>query len=183
MKRVIIFHGTDCTPELFWYPYVKSELENKGYVVEVPSYPDLNHESIVTFLPKVLADHDLDSETILIGHSAGCPLILSLIQSLKTPIKQAILVAGYSRIKGKEKSPDSVLQDKYDWGKIASNVEDFLVLNSDNDPWGCDDREGKYILDQLGKGKLIVMKGQGHMGSSTYSQPYKEFPFLVSLVT
>ena len=182
MTKVIIFHGTDCTPEIFWYPYIKSELEKKGYRVEVPSYPSINHESINTFLPKVLADNTFDQDTILIGHSAGCPLILSVLEQIKTPIKQAILVAGYSRIKGSEKRKDSVLQDKYDWKKIAGNVKDMIILNSDNDPWGCDDVEGKYMIDQLGKGKLIVMKGEGHMGSTSYNQPYKEFPFLVDLV-
>ena len=182
MKKAIIFHGTDCTPALFWYPYLKKKLEKKGYKVEVPSYPEINHESISTFLPKVLANHAFDSETVLIGHSAGSPLILSVLENLSTPIKLAVLVAGYSKMKGHEKKADSVLQAKYNWGKIASKSVDFILLNSDNDPWGCDDVEGRYILDKLNKGKLIVMKGEGHMGSTSYNQPYKEFPFLLRLI-
>jgi hypothetical protein len=38
------------------------------------------------------------------------------------------------------------------------------------------------MLDKIGKGKLIVMKGEGHMGSDTFKQPYKEFPFLLKLI-
>jgi hypothetical protein len=38
------------------------------------------------------------------------------------------------------------------------------------------------MLDQVGKGKLIVMKGEGHMGSEKFKQPYKEFQFLLRMI-
>ena len=38
------------------------------------------------------------------------------------------------------------------------------------------------MLDQIEKGKLIIMKGEGHMGSDKFRQPYKEFPFLLKLI-
>jgi len=182
MKKVIIFHGTECTPELFWYPWLKSSLVEKGYDVNVPYYKDINQEPIDSFLPKVMKEHTFDGQTILIGHSAGSPLILSILESISAPIKQAILVAAYARIKGEEQQPDVVLQRQYDWEKIAGNVEDFIIINSDNDPWGCNDKEGRFILDNIEKGKLIIAKGEGHMGSRDYNQPYLEFPFLLDII-
>ena len=114
-------------------------------------------------------------DTVLIGHSSGCPLILSILQNSDVQIKQAILVAGF--IDG---SCDAILQKKYNWEKIKRNVKDLVFINSDNDPWGCNDVEGRYMFDHLG-GTLII-KHEGHMGSDTFKQPYKEFPLLVKLI-
>jgi hypothetical protein len=96
-------------------------------------------------------------------------------------IRQAILVSGYARPFGEFKEIP-ILQKTYNWQKIGDHVHEINFINSDNDPWGCNDVEGRYMLDAIGKGKLIVMKGEGHMGSDTYKQPYKEFPFLLKLI-
>jgi predicted alpha/beta hydrolase family esterase len=93
----------------------------------------------------------------------------------------AILVAGYARQKGERKVPELILQDDYDWKKIKKNVKEIIFINSDNDPWGCNDIEGRYMFDHLG-GTQIILHGEGHMGSDTFKQPYKEFPLLVKLI-
>lgn len=183
MKNAYIFHGTDCKPDDFWYPWLKTELELKGYIVTVPYYSEINHEPIDTFLNKVTAAHldSINTETVLIGHSAGCPLILALLEKLEHPVKQVVLVAGYANRIGQ--APDPVLKRSYDWEKIRKNAHDFVLFNSDNDPWGCDYKAGRYIVENLNKGRLIVMKGEGHMGSTKYNQPYKEFPELLKTIT
>ena len=117
MKNAIIFHGTDSKPENFWYQWLKDELEKNGYKVELPYYPDINHEPIEQFISKVLSNHSFDEETVLVGHSAGSPLILSVLQNIDHSIRQAILVAGYSmRFPGEEKDP--VLENSYNWDKF-----------------------------------------------------------------
>lgn len=181
MKNVVILHGTSETKESFWIPWLTKELEAKGYSVSIPALPDADYPNLTKWL-SVALDETYTPETILIGHSAGCPLQLSVLENIDVKIKQAILVAGYARQKGEEKEPEKILQDAYNWQKIAQNVEDIIFINSDNDPWGCNDIEGRYMLDQLGKGKLIIPKGEGHMGSDTFKQPYKEFPFLFKLI-
>jgi hypothetical protein len=37
------------------------------------------------------------------------------------------------------------------------------------------------MFDHLG-GTLIVRHGEGHMGSDSFNQPYKEFPLLEKLI-
>lgn len=179
MKNAIIFHGTGCNPDSFWQPYLKKELEQRGYSVSVPALPEADHPNIKKWLEAALKE-TYTSETVIIGHSAGCPLTLSVLENLTEPIKQAILVAGYARPKG-EKRPEPILQDSYNWEKIKSNVQSIYFINSDNDPWGCDDVEGRYMFDHLG-GTQIIKKGKGHMGSDKMKQPYKEFPLLVKLI-
>jgi len=179
MKNAIIFHGTDCQPDDYWYPWLAQKLMAHGYKVDVPSYPDINHESIDTFLPKVLQNHTFDQDTIIIGHSAGSPLILSILEKIDFPVAQAILVAGCSmRFEGETKDP--VLQTDYNWEKIKQNVIDIVFINSVNDPWGCDANQGRIMFDHLGGTQIV--RNEGHFGSTTYNQIYSEFPLLASLI-
>jgi predicted alpha/beta hydrolase family esterase len=99
-------------------------------------------------------------------------------------------VAGYARklrkqhdplLKKLERAAEPILQEKYNWEKIKSHVKDIIFINSDNDPWGCNDAEGRFMFDLLG-GTLIIKHGEGHMGSDMFHQPYKEFPLLVKLI-
>ena len=179
--KAIIFHGTDCKPEDYWYQWLGKQLEACGYAVEIPHYPDINHEPINTFLPKVLNAHTFDSETIVIGHSAGSPLILSIQEKIDATIPQAILVAGYARLRPEDGGQqDPVIQDNYDWERIKAHAQDFVFINSTDDPWGCNDVEGRFIYDKLGGTQVI--RTEGHFGSTSFNQPYKEFPLLERLV-
>ena len=153
------------------------ESKSLGYQVSIPELPDTDNPDLAKWLPRALQEK-FDGETVLIGHSSGCPLILSILENIKVKVKKSILVAGFSTL-----LPDgmaTILQEKYDWEKIKSNCGEFIFINSDNDPWGCDDKQGRNLYDHLG-GTLIIWH-QGHMGSDTFKQPYKEFPFLIKLV-
>lgn len=177
MKNVVIFHAMGATPDAYWYPYLKSNLEKKGYAVSVPALPDTDKADLKDWLPEAL-ELQYDEDTILIGHSAGCPLILSVLENIDAKVKQVILVAGFFE---PLEIPEPILQESYNWQKIKEHCNEFIFINSDNDPWGCDEKMGRKLLDRLG-GKLIILKGEGHMGSTSFNQPYKEFPFLLKLV-
>ena len=180
MKNAIILHGTGCNPRSYWIPYIKKYLEKNGYDVWVPQLPDSENPDLKKQLPFILANGKFNKDTILIGHSAGGPLAISVLEHISVKINKAILVAGYARIKGSKK-PEKILQKEYDWNKVKTNVKDMIFINSDNDPWGCNDVEGRYMLDNIG-GILIMPYGEGHMGSDSFKQPYKEFPLLKRLL-
>ena len=95
-------------------------------------------------------------------------------------ISQAILVAGFSYYPG----GDGILKPAYDWEKIRSNVEEMVIINSDNDPYGHDDVRGRIMLEMLNMdGSIqIIMKGQKHMCVDETDQKYKEFPLLLRLI-
>jgi len=176
MTKVIVLHGTGSNPESYWHPYIKEKLEAKGYNVSIPVLPNAEEADIKKGLPFILENETFDEKTILIGHSSGCPLILSVLENINCTIKQSILVSGFV-----DTLNSKALQKSYNWGKIKSNCNDFVFINSDNDPWGCDDTQGRKMFDKLG-GTLIIRQGEGHMGSNKFNQPYKEFPFLLSLI-
>lgn len=178
MKNVIIFHGTAETKESFWFPWLISNLEKQGYSVSFPILPDSDHPDLEKWLPIALSQ-TYTPETIVIGHSAGCPLILSVLERIDIQIQKAILVAGF--VDELESFKEPILQASYNWKKIKQSSRDFFFINSTNDPWGCTDRQGRKMFDNLG-GTLIV-NNDGHMGSDTFNQPYETFPILLNLVT
>jgi predicted alpha/beta hydrolase family esterase len=114
-RKAIIFHGTGAHPDVVWLPWLREQLTKRGYAVEAPHYPTLNVEPIATFLPKVLARHTVDEDTVLVGHSGGAALLLAVLQHINTPVRQAVLVAGYSTKPNTSEEP--VLQDEYDWAR------------------------------------------------------------------
>src|SRR3989338_4621090 len=180
MKNAILLHGTGSTPDSFWFPAIRKVLEKNGYGVWAPQLPDADVPDIKTWLPFVLKGGAFHASTVLIGHSAGCPLILSVLENINIKIEKAVLVAGYARPKG-DLDAEPILQNAYYWGKIKKNAKEIIFINSDNDQWGCDDKEGLYMWQNLG-GTLILRSGEGHMGSDKFNQPYKEFPLLEKLV-
>jgi hypothetical protein len=179
MKNAIIFHGTGDNPSRYWYGWLGKELEAAGYRVEIPSNPEINKEPIDTFLPKVLKTHTFDADTVLIGHSAGGPLILSILEHIDVRIAKAVLVAGYSEHPD-DQMEDPVLQAVYDWDKIKQNVDEIIFVNSINDPWSCDDKQGRIMFNHLGGTQVVL--ADGHFGSTTKSQVYDDFPLLRTLV-
>jgi uncharacterized protein len=178
MKNAIILHGTGDTIEMFWFPYVAKGLRQRGFEVWLPQLPNANKPNLAEWLPFILKNGKFVEETVLIGHSAGAQIILSLLENIDIKVKQAILISGYSKPLPKTEN-DPKNQDNFDWEKIKGKAGEFIFINSDNDPWQCTDVQGKIMADNLG-GRLIVMH-DGHMGSQTHKQEYKEFPLILEL--
>lgn len=179
MKNAIILHGTGGTPKSYWFPNIKQFLEKKGYDVWIPQLPTPNHPDLKIQLPFLLESDKINGGTILIGHSAGCPLILSILENIDFKINKAILVSGfYTPL---DNDPEPIVQEKYDWKKIKKNCKEFIFINSDDDPWGCNQKQAQGMFDNLG-GTMILRHGEGHMGSDHYNQPYNKFPLLEKII-
>ena len=175
-RRASIFHGTGGNPGIAWYPWLAGRLGARGYAVEVPHHPGINVEPISSFLPTVLDAHTFDEETVLVGHSGGAALLLAVLEHLEVTVAQAILVAGYCTRPNASEEP--VLQDRYDWSAIRSHVRDIYFVNSPNDPYGCDDRQGRAMFERLGGTQIV--RDDGHFGD--YDEPYETFELLDRLI-
>jgi serine hydrolase len=175
-RKAVIFHGTGGNPQVAWYPWLRRRLTERGYAVEVPHYPDLNVEPIATFLPKVLASHEFDEDTVLVGHSGGAALLLALLEHIDVTVAKAILVAGYSTQPNTSDEP--VLQRGYNWPAIKAHARDLYFINSRRDPYGCDDQQGRAMFERLGGTQIV--RDDGHFGD--YNQPYPTFDLLDKLI-
>lgn len=185
MKNAILLQGAGETQESFWLPYLKIELEKRGYEVWLPQLPGIDNPKLKEILPFVLKNGNFDKDTVIVAHSAGVPITFSVLENTKTKIKKAVLVAGLTEPSTSDpdinKWQENFLQKAYDWQKIKSNCQEFVFVASVNDPWGCNDKQARKMFNELG-GTLIINDDQGHMGSDKFKQPYKKFPLLVKLV-
>ncbi len=124
-----------------------------------------------------------NKDTVVIGHSSGGPLLLSVLENIGVQIHKAILVAGFARaLRGDKNVPVPILQQNYNWEKIKNAARDIVYIHSDNDPWTIDQEEGLYMWRKTG-GTLVIRSNEGHMGSGSFHQPYTQFPLLESLLS
>lgn len=175
-RNAIIFHGTGGNPEICWYPWLGQRLAERGYAVEIPHYPGVNVEPIATFLPNVLAAHCFGEQTVLVGHSGGAALLLAVLEHIDATVAQAVLVAGYCTPPNIGDEP--VLQASYDWAAIKSHARDLYFINSLDDPYGCDDEQGRAMFERLGGTQIV--RDDGHFGD--YGQSYPTFELLDKLI-
>jgi serine hydrolase len=136
-QRVIIVHCWDGYPEYCWYPYVKKELEARGFEVQIPAFPETAEPKLAAWLPVLKAAvGSPDENTYLIGHSVGCITILRYLESLapEQKIGGAILVAGFTDNLGFEELKN-FFTTPVPLDEIRNRAGHFVAIRSDDDPF------------------------------------------------
>lgn len=186
MKNVLILHGAGNDSTGNWFPWLKSELEKKGFKVWVPDLPNSNTPDANEWLKTIFSNKDwqFNKESVLIGHSAGATLILRILEKLENlKIDKAILVSAPVELGNNPKWHQfrkSLVENGFDWQKIKKSAKNFYFIHSDNDPYDCGEDQGRIMQRNLG-GELIIKKGQGHFNLEQ-GEEYHQFPFLLQLI-
>ncbi|MEK7550686.1 MAG: alpha/beta hydrolase [Patescibacteria group bacterium] len=182
MKNALILHGTANNHNGNWFPWLKNELENKGYKVWVPDLPIPNTPNAKLNTNFILTNKDwnFDGESLIIGHSSGAVEILNLLQHFPKDVcvKKCIFVAVFKDNLGEEMF-NGLFEEVFNFQLIKKHSKQFIFIHSDDDPY-CPLSHAEYLSKKL-NAKLIVKKGQGHFNLEKGSQ-YKKFPFLLDLV-
>src|SRR3989344_2997924 len=142
MKRVFLVHCWKGYPEYCWYPYVKRELETRGFEVKVPAFPDTDNPRQNKWVPCLAEQIGTPDENVfLVGHSIGVATILRYLETMPEDKKigGAVLVAG------------------------------FTAIHSDNDPY-VDLKFSKIFKEKLGA-EVIVKHALGHFSGSIEGEP------------
>ena len=138
MKRAIIVHCWEGYPDYCWYPFVKKELENRGFEVSVPAMPETDLPEMGRWIPRLQeVAGEPDGELYLIGHSIGCAAIMRYLETLgeKQKVGGVVLVAGFTENVG-YKEIQSFFETPLDLEKIKTKVQKgFVAIQSDNDPF------------------------------------------------
>lgn len=82
-KRVFIIHGWGGYPDEGSFPWLKKELEARGFLVQNPAMPDPLEPKLgvwVLYLAQLIGEPD--ENTILFGHSIGTQTILRYLAEL-----------------------------------------------------------------------------------------------------
>jgi pimeloyl-ACP methyl ester carboxylesterase len=97
--------------------------KHKGALTFTPTFPTQG----VSFdsWKKVFAQYHLDPSCILVGHSAGVPFILNLLE--KEEVKAAVLVGGFTKKLENEYDPlvETFLKE-FDWEAIKEELSALL---------------------------------------------------------
>ncbi len=187
MKRVFIIHGWDGYPGEGWFPWLKKELEARGFEVHNPAMPEPLNPRIdtwVSFLRKQVKNPD--KNIFLLGHSIGAQTILRYLESLENDVKigGAIFLAGWVHL------ADEAFEDKEDakiakpwletpinWEKIKQRTNNFVAIFSDNDPL-VPMEDSKIFQEKLGA-KIVVEHDKGHFSGRDGT---KELPIVLESI-
>lgn len=184
MKTAILIHGTGGSDkDYFWFSSIKNYLESYGYTVAWPLLPNTDNPNLSETRAALEDIMPYDPESIIIGHSSACPVILHMLQYYQTAVKQVVLVAGfYESIDDTGFSAQMLQSEPFDYQAIKNAAQQMVLINSDDDPWGCNDKQAQPVANALGA-KFILAENQGHMGSLSFGQPYREFKLLENLLS
>ncbi|TAK04709.1 serine hydrolase family protein [Patescibacteria group bacterium] len=169
MKRAFLIHGWSGTPEHGWFPWLKRELESRGFAVEAPEMPETDTPRIGTWVPFLATVvGTADEETILVGHSMGCQAILRYLADLSDDqrVGGAYLVAGFlnhlTNADSDEERPIAAewLRTPLDTERAKRAAGRIEAIFSDNDRYVPLENE-VAMRNKLGA-KTIILEEMGH---------------------
>lgn len=89
----LILHGYTGTSNGVFLPWLKKELENKGFKVQAPQLPNTKHPRESEQVDYVLQNCHIDENTILVGHSLGAIVAMKVLEKHGKKISGLVLVA------------------------------------------------------------------------------------------
>lgn len=174
-KRAFIIHGWDGYPEEGWFPWLKKELESRGFIVTVPAMPDAGEPRIAKWVPALRAAVGTsDEQTYFIGHSMGCQTIARYLEGLEPGMQVggAVFVAGFFGPLTNLEDEDLVRDVAQEWlttpldlGKVKSHLQKSVAIFSDDDPYVQLENQEEF-RDQLGA-RILIEHAKGHFSGST----------------
>jgi len=158
-KIALILHAWLNGPDKHWYPWLKTELETRGYTVYLPEIPTMNTQSpdLQTQMEFIEKTIPLDNNFIVFGHSLGCLLALRL--SEKYSFQKMFLVAGWD-FDDLTVEHQSYWPNKLNHTAIKKNVKKIYVTSSENDPYMT-----AFSMEEMNKrlgATYLFIKGAGH---------------------
>jgi predicted alpha/beta hydrolase family esterase len=177
MKRAIIIHGWEDNSHGHWIPWVKEELEKKGFLVVTPDMPNTKNPTLTQWM-ETLESLQPDKDTLLIGHSLSNALILKYLEKPSTSIKGAFLVAAWDWLmEDIREFHITFFENGFDYKIIKQTNVPITIINSTTDPW-IDFEKSKLLAEKIGA-TFVPIENAGHF---TVRDGFTAFPTLVDLI-
>jgi predicted alpha/beta hydrolase family esterase len=166
MKNYIILHGTGGSKDGNWFPWLKGEIEKRGFLCRLEQFPIglgiQNYENWAAVFDK----YNINEETIVFAHSLAPIFVVRYLMENNKTIAKLVSVAGFN-------STTNIVE-------INAMNETFLVpvinnfekhcraricLYSNNDPYVAFENQDKFATD-INAQKIIIEKG-GHLNAES----------------
>ncbi len=169
MKKVIIVHGWESSPEDAWLPWLKKELLQRNYQVIVPALPHPEKPKIADWISFLKQEIGLvDENTLFIGHSIGAQTILRYLEQLPEGqmVGKLILVAPWLTLheletKEEQEVAQEWLETPINFANVMSHTSEITILLSDDDPW-VPLTENKHLFEKNLHARVIVEHAMSH---------------------
>jgi leucyl-tRNA synthetase len=153
----VLLHGFNGSSKALFHPWLKSELEKKGYKVTLLDLPNPTAPSEKEQIKYVLDNAKFDENTVIVGHSLGSALAMKVIEKLPGKIAGLVTVAGFTESKFKDHDrPFENFDWNFDFEKIKSKLGFAKVLSDRTDdivPF----EQGPVLSGSLG-GNLVELE-------------------------
>jgi predicted alpha/beta hydrolase family esterase len=177
MKRAIIIHAWEETPNGQWLPWLKEKLESAGWKVDVPEMPNTKEPKLNEWMD-TLVSLSPDKNTVLIGHSLSNSLIMKYLERPEVKVRRVILVAAWDwMLENVRKFHQTFFEHGFNYEAIKRKQIPITIVNSTTDPW-IDLERSKGLAKKL-NAKFITVKNAGHFMAR---DGYSEFPLLIKLI-
>lgn len=134
-KRVFICHGRGGTPNSNWQPWLRKELESRGFEVIAPQMPGDQAPKQAKW-EEVMAEAIgiPDQNLFFVGHSLGCVSIIRYVEKLPLDVKigGCVFVGGFYEDIGIPEIKDFVMND-IDFDRVTAHTSNFVTVVSIND--------------------------------------------------
>ncbi len=163
MKRVILIHGYDGSPDRDWFPWMQEQLKKENIICIAPHLPEPTNPNLEQWLKTIRnAVGTPDPQTFFIAHSLGCLTLCRYLERLpkETKIGGVIFVGGSPG----GRNPRGL--ENFDMSKINPElINPHLPKNRVVQFYGTNDfipQEFATELATLLGAKLIIEKDKGH---------------------
>ena len=149
-QKVLMIHGFEGRADGNWFPWMKTELEKRGFEVMTPMMTTADHPNLEQWMKELMPlVKDFGPNDIIIGHSLGSKAALHLLLKEKKRIKHLYLVGStigtlekrnWDKFRTEWKNSDIDSLKKF-WEEpiVLENVNKFVeqvtLILSDDDPW------------------------------------------------
>ena len=171
-KRVFIIHGWGGSPDEGWFPWLATQLQSRGFEVQVPAMPDADEPAIedwVAFLRRRVGKSD--ENTYFVGHSIGCQAIMRYIETLGAEERAggAVFVAGWFTLMVLETDEEKEiarpwLETPINTAKIRQKIGKMFAIFSDNDP--VVPAENIEMFEERLGARTFIEDEKGHLSGS-----------------
>ena len=178
-KRVFLVHGWGGSPEANWFPWLKKELESKGFEVRSLKMPNTDNPTIpewVSFLKKEAGKPNKD--TFFVGCSIGCQTIMRYLQDISGEVGGVLFVAGWFTLKGLETEEEKQIAKPWfaspiNLAAVKKVAPKITAIFSTDDPFVPLSDTKKFEREL--NAKIIIEKDKGHFDEERYDIILKEF--------
>lgn len=134
-QNYVLLHGFNGSSKKGFFPWLRAELERRGYDVQAPDLPNPERPTEEEQVSYVLKNIQFDERTVLYGHSLGAVVAMKVAERLEKPIGALVMSGAFvdPHFKDKHRPFETTFTWTFDAEKIKKNARLTWAIQDIND--------------------------------------------------